>query len=125
MATKTKAAKPAAKKKAAQPAAKKPANPQVPTSTVVDSPNGDLPTGDVQVKTDDGTVTPQTDPNWDGFAALNGFVTVTGGEHAGRYGVARGVTRDGKQVVVITRDAESERITVDYTDLQPDVAGRR
>jgi hypothetical protein len=96
-----------------------------PENRTVDSADGDLPAVEVKVKTDDGTVTPQKDPRWDGWPRLNGFVTVVGdGEHAGKYGTADGVDHDGK-VIVNTRDENTERIVVDYTDLRPAQAGRR
>jgi hypothetical protein len=72
-----------------------------PENRTVDSADGDLPAVEVKVKTDDATVT-----------------------HAGKYGTADGVDHDGK-VIVNTRDENTERIVVDYTDLRPAQAGRR
>ncbi len=60
-----------------------------------------------------------------GAAVLGHFVSVTGGEHEGRYGVFIEVSEDGKTAVVRTRDSDSERLLVPVKDLRPAQAGLR
>lgn len=62
--------------------------------------------------------------------ATNTFCKVVAGPHQGRYGVLQSTANIGAdgwpdQVVVRTRDAEDENIVVAYSDIRPDVAGRR
>ena len=54
---------------------------------------------------------------------LGQFVDIVSGPHKGRYGVF--TTVEGKEAVVRTRDAESERLNVKVSDLQRAEAGRR
>lgn len=51
------------------------------------------------------------------------FVTVEGGEHDGRYGVALLVGE--KRSIVRTRDQDTARLDVPTSSLRPAVAGRR
>jgi hypothetical protein len=76
------------------------------------APNGDVFDGDVE------------------HPATNTFCKVVAGPHQGRYGVFQSTANIGAdgwpdQVVVRTRDAEDENIVVAYSDIRPDVAGRR
>lgn len=66
----------------------------------------------------------------EGNANIGEFATVTGGEHEGRYGVVESVaTFDSKgwpkTVIFRTRDADSARLTVNYSDLKASEAGHR
>lgn len=66
----------------------------------------------------------------EGSANIGEFATVTGGEHQGRYGVVEQVaTFDSKgwpkEVIFRTRDADSARLTVKYSDLKASEAGHR
>ncbi len=66
----------------------------------------------------------------EGNANIGEFATVTKGENQGRYGVVESVaTFDSKgwpkEVIFRTRDAESERLTVKYSDLKASEAGHR
>lgn len=63
-------------------------------------------------------------------AGIGRFGRVTKGEHAGRYGVleqAAGIDKDGFPTTVIfrTRDDNSERLVVNYDDIEPALAGGR
>lgn len=64
-------------------------------------------------------------------ARVGQFAKVISGEHAGRYGVLDTVatynTENGypDSVVLVTRDAASENLVVNYADLRPAVAGGR
>lgn len=61
---------------------------------------------------------------------INSFCTVFRGEFAGRYGVFMSVATthpDGSpdRVTVRTRDADDLLLVVNYSDIKPDVAGKR
>lgn len=51
------------------------------------------------------------------------FCKVVGGLHRGRYGVLTAI--EGTKAIVRTRDDRNQDITVNYSDVRPDVAGRR
>jgi hypothetical protein len=53
------------------------------------------------------------------------FVEVVSGPQKGRYGVLIGQDQYSDNVIVRTRDADSERILVKYGDLEPSEAGKR
>lgn len=61
----------------------------------------------------------------DDAPVLGHFVDVVSGEHEGRYGVFETLNSDGETAVVRSRDAESERLVCDLSDLRPAEAGRR
>jgi hypothetical protein len=76
------------------------------------APNGDVFNGDTE------------------HPATNTFCRVIAGPYQGRYGVLQStasISADGwpDRVVIRTRDAEDENIVVAYSDIRPDVAGRR
>jgi hypothetical protein len=78
----------------------------------------------------DRQMVPAWSPESDSDVALGTFCTVIWGEHIGRYGVFQTIGEirpDGRPVTAIvkTRDAEDEAITVNYSDIRPDVAGKR
>ena len=62
------------------------------------------------------------DPTDDSMAVVGGFVRVVKGEHEGRYGVL--IAAPSKHnCIVRTRDAATERLVVDYSELEPAEAG--
>lgn len=65
-----------------------------------------------------------TNTQEDGQAVVGHFVKVIAGDHEGRYGVLIGDAA-GDTVIVRTRDDDSARIVVKYTDLAPALSGER